>query len=69
MDWLVLEACGRDTAILILHNLCLWWMNLESYGGVNEIGGNRFLLDAAGRKLWLDMGASFHSGLNEEVQL
>lgn len=29
------------------------------YGGINEIGGNKILLEAAGRRIWLDFGMSF----------
>jgi len=35
---------------------------LTPYGGVGEIGGNRFLLEDEGIKLWLDFGRPFNYG-------
>ena len=35
--------------------------NLTPYGGVNEIGGNKILLEDRGTKLFLDFGISFSS--------
>jgi ribonuclease J len=34
-------------------------MRLTAHGGVNEIGGNKVLLEAGGGSLWLDFGLSF----------
>ena len=34
--------------------------SLTFYGGVNEIGGNKILLEAGGTKLFLDFGMSFN---------
>lgn len=33
--------------------------SLTLYGGVNEIGGNKILLESAGKRIWLDFGMSF----------
>ena len=35
---------------------------LTLYGGVGEIGGNKFLVEDGDARLWLDMGAAFHLG-------
>lgn len=32
------------------------------FGGVGEIGGNKFLVEDGDARIWLDMGASFHLG-------
>ena len=34
-------------------------VSLTFYGGVNEIGGNKFLLEDRGTKIFLDFGMSF----------
>src|SRR4030042_1226949 len=34
-------------------------LRLTAHGGVNEIGGNKVLLEAGGGALWLDFGLSF----------
>lgn len=33
--------------------------SLTFYGGVKEIGGNKILLEAAGKRIWFDFGMSF----------
>ncbi|MEM5778056.1 MAG: MBL fold metallo-hydrolase [Candidatus Aenigmatarchaeota archaeon] len=35
---------------------------LTFYGGVNEIGGNKILLEDEGARIWLDFGLSFKKG-------
>ena len=35
---------------------------LTFYGGVNEIGGNKILLEDKGTKIFLDFGQSFNFG-------
>lgn len=35
-------------------------IKLSFFGGVNEIGGNKILLEADGTKIFLDFGVSFH---------
>jgi ribonuclease J len=35
-------------------------VKITFYGGVNEIGGNKILLDDRGTKIFLDFGMSFH---------
>jgi len=34
--------------------------SLTFYGGVNEIGGNKVLLEGGGKRVWLDFGMSFN---------
>jgi len=34
--------------------------SLTFYGGVNEIGGNKILLEADGTRIFLDFGMSFN---------
>jgi ribonuclease J len=36
--------------------------SLRFYGGVNEIGGNKILLEEEDTKVWLDFGQSFSHG-------
>src|SRR5688572_18239380 len=35
---------------------------LTLYGGVGQIGGNKFLVEDRDARLWLDMGAAFDLG-------
>ncbi|MEM5872492.1 MAG: LAGLIDADG family homing endonuclease, partial [Candidatus Aenigmatarchaeota archaeon] len=37
-------------------------VSLTFYGGVNEIGGNKILLEDEGARIWLDFGLSFKKG-------
>ena len=37
-------------------------VKLTFYGGVNEIGGNKILLEDKGTKIFLDFGQSFTFG-------
>lgn len=37
-------------------------VSLGFYGGVDEIGGNKILLDDGGTRVWLDFGQSFNMG-------
>ncbi len=39
--------------------MSLWMLQLTCYGGVGEIGGNKFLLEAGDVRLFLDMGQTF----------
>ena len=34
-------------------------VRLTFYGGINEIGGNKILLESSGKRIWLDFGMSF----------
>ena len=34
-------------------------VNLAFHGGVNEIGGNKILIEASGQRIWCDFGMSF----------
>jgi len=36
--------------------------NITFYGGVNEIGGNKILLEDKGTKIFIDFGRSFGLG-------
>ena len=40
----------------------LWMVQLTFYGGVNEIGGNKILLEDKDARIFLDFGKSFTSG-------
>jgi ribonuclease J len=35
-------------------------VTIVPYGGVKEIGGNKILIESAGKRLWFDFGMSFN---------